>query len=81
MPGYEIATWYGIWAPARTPAEIVAKLHAAVAAGLRGPEARERMAALGAEPVADAPEGFARFVGAEFERWGRLVRDARIKAD
>ncbi|CAA9280011.1 MAG: BUG/TctC family periplasmic protein [uncultured Acetobacteraceae bacterium] len=81
VPGYEIATWYGIWAPARTPAEIVAKLHAAVAAGLRGPEARERMAALGAEPVADAPEGFARFVGAEFERWGRLVRDARIKAD
>ena len=81
VPGYEIATWYAIWAPARTPAEIVAKLHAAVAAGLRGPEARERMAALGAEPVADAPEGFARFVGAEFERWGRLVRDARIKAD
>ena len=81
VPGYEISTWYGIWAPARTPAEIVARLHAAVAAAMRGPEARERMAALGAVPVADAPEGFARFVRAESDRWGRLVRDARIKAD
>jgi tripartite-type tricarboxylate transporter receptor subunit TctC len=81
VPGYEIATWYGIWAPARTPPEIVARLHAAVAKAMRGEDAKERMAALGAQPVADAPEDFARFVRAEYERWGRLVRDARIKAD
>ncbi len=81
VPGYEISTWYGIWAPAGTPAGVVARLQAAVASALRGAEARERMAALGAQPVADAPEDFARFVRSEFERWGRLVRDARIKAD
>ena len=81
VPGYEIATWYGIWAPARTPPEIVARLHAAVANAMRGEDAKEKMAALGAQPVADAPEHFARFVRAEYERWGRLVRDARIKAD
>jgi tripartite-type tricarboxylate transporter receptor subunit TctC len=81
VPGYEIATWYGIWAPARIPAEIVARLHAAVAKTMRGEDAKEKMAALGAQPVADAPEDFARFVRAEYERWGRLVRDARIKAD
>ena len=81
VPGYEISTWYGIWAQAGTPAPILAKLHAAVASALRGEEARERMAALGAVPVADAPEDFARFVRSEYERWGRLVRDARIKAD
>jgi tripartite-type tricarboxylate transporter receptor subunit TctC len=81
VPGYEISTWYGIWAPAGTPAPILAKLHAAVASALRGEEARERMATLGAVPVADAPEDFARFVRSEYERWGRLVRDARIKAD
>jgi tripartite-type tricarboxylate transporter receptor subunit TctC len=81
VPGYEISTWYGIWAPAGTPAAILARLHAAVASALRGAESRERMAALGAQPVADAPEDFARFVRAEHERWGRLVRDARIKAD
>jgi tripartite-type tricarboxylate transporter receptor subunit TctC len=81
VPGYEISTWYGIWAPAGTPAAVVARLHAAVASALRGAEARERMAALGAVPVADSPEDFARFVRAEHGRWGRLVRDARIKAD
>lgn len=81
VPGYEISTWYGIWAPAGTSTAIVARLHAAVASALRGAESRERMAALGAQPVADAPEDFARFVGAEYGRWGRLVRDARIKAD
>ena len=81
VPGYEISTWYGIWAPARTPAEIVGRLQAAVARAVRGEEAKEKMAAAGAQPVADAPEDFARFVRAEHERWGRLVRDARIKAD
>jgi tripartite-type tricarboxylate transporter receptor subunit TctC len=81
VPGYEIATWYGIWAPARTPPDILARLHAAVAKGMQGEDAKEKMAALGAQPVADAPEDFARFVRAEYERWGRLVRDARIKAD
>jgi tripartite-type tricarboxylate transporter receptor subunit TctC len=81
VPGYEISTWYGVWAPAGTPAAVVARFQAAVASALRGAEGRERMAALGAQPVADAPEDFARFVRAEFERWGRLVRDARIKAD
>ena len=81
MPGYEISTWYGIWAPARTPAEILARLHAAVAGAVGGEDAKEKMAALGARPVADAPEDFARFARAEHERWGRLVRDARIKAD
>jgi tripartite-type tricarboxylate transporter receptor subunit TctC len=81
VPGYEISTWYGIWAPARTPPEIVSRLHAAIAKALRGEEAKEKMAALGAQPVADAPEAFGRFVRAEYERWGRLVRDAGIKAD
>jgi tripartite-type tricarboxylate transporter receptor subunit TctC len=81
LPGYEISTWYGIWAPPRTPPEIVARLQAAVAAGLLAPEAQERMAALGAVPVADSPEHFAGFVRHEFERWGKLVRDANIRAD
>jgi tripartite-type tricarboxylate transporter receptor subunit TctC len=81
VPGYEISTWYGIWAPARTQPEILSRLHAAVANAMRGEDAKEKLAALGAQPVADSPEDFARFVRAEHERWGRLVRDARIKAD
>jgi tripartite-type tricarboxylate transporter receptor subunit TctC len=81
VPGYEIATWYGIWAPVRTPSAIINRLQQAVAAAARNPETRARFDALGAEPVADSPEDYARFVRAEFDRWGKLVRDARIKLD
>jgi tripartite-type tricarboxylate transporter receptor subunit TctC len=81
VPGYEISTWYGIWAPARTPLAIINRLQQAVAAAARNPETRARFDALGAEPVADSPEDYARFVRAEFDRWGKLVRDARIKLD
>ena len=81
VPGYEISTWYGIWAPARTPPTIINRLQQAVAAAARNPETRARFDALGAEPVADSPEDYARFVRAEFDRWGKLVRDARIKLD
>ncbi len=52
-----------------------------MAAALRTPEVGERMAALGAVPVADAPAAFDRFVRAEHDRWGKLVRDANIRAD
>ena len=81
VPGYEISTWYGIWTPARTPPAIIARLQQAVASAARNPETRARFDALGAEPVADSPEDYARFVRAEFDRWGKLVRDARIKLD
>jgi len=81
VPGYEISTWYGIWAPARTPPAIIARLQQAVAIAARSPETRTRFDALGAEPVADSPEDYARFVRAEYDRWGKLVRDARIKLD
>lgn len=81
VPGYEIATWYGIWAPARTPPAIIARLQQAVASAARNPETRARFDALGAEPVADSPEDYARFVRTEYDRWGKLVRDARIKLD
>ena len=81
VPGYEIATWYGIWAPVRTPPATINRLQQAVAAAARNPETRARFDALGAEPVADSPEDYARFVRAEYDRWGKLVRDARIKLD
>ena len=81
VPGYEISTWYGIWAPVRTPPATINRLQQAVAAAARNPETRARFDALGAEPVADSPEDYARFVRAEYDRWGALVRDAKIKLD
>ena len=81
VPGFDIATWYAIWAPPRTPAPIVARLQQAVAAAVAVPEVREKLATLGAEPVADTPEEFAMFCAREYDRWGRLVRDARVTLD
>ncbi len=81
VPGYEIATWYGIWAPARTPAAIVARLQQAWNTAAATPEAKQRLDALGSVAVADSPADFDRFTRAEYERWGRLIRDANIRAD
>jgi tripartite-type tricarboxylate transporter receptor subunit TctC len=81
VPGFDIATWYAIWAPPRTPAPIVARLQQAVAAAVAVPEVRERLAVLGADPVADTPEAFAAFCRSEYDRWGRLVREAQVRLD
>ncbi|MFC7543115.1 tripartite tricarboxylate transporter substrate-binding protein [Siccirubricoccus deserti] len=81
VPGFDIATWYAIWAPPRTPAPITARLQQAVAAAVAVPEVRERLAVLGAEPVADSPEDFAAFCRREYDRWGQLVREARLTLD
>ena len=81
VPGFDIATWYAIWAPPRTPAPVAARLQQAVAAAVAVPEVREKLATLGAEPVADTPEEFAMFCAREYDRWGRLVRDARVTLD
>lgn len=81
VPGYEISTWYGIWAPARTPAAIVAKLQQAWANASATPEARQRLDALGSTAVADTPAEFDRFTRAEFDRWGQLIRAANIRMD
>ncbi|MBL6454965.1 tripartite tricarboxylate transporter substrate binding protein [Belnapia sp. T6] len=81
VPGYAISTWYGIWAPARTPEAITTRLQRAVAEGLAAPEAAERLAALGAIPVAESPERFGAFLRSEWTRYAALVRDAKIKAD
>ena len=81
VPGFEISTWYGIWAPPRTPAAMVNRMQQAVAAAVAVPEVRERLAVLGADPVADTPAEFAAFCRREYARWGKLARDAQVKLD
>ena len=81
VPGYDISTWYGVWAPKGTPREIVARLHAEIAKVLRLPEIRERFAALGAEPVGNTPEEFGAYCRTELAKWAKVVRDSGAKAD
>ncbi|MBR0667144.1 tripartite tricarboxylate transporter substrate binding protein [Roseomonas hellenica] len=81
LPGFDIATWYAVWAPPRMPAPVVTRLQQAIAAAVAVPEVRDRLGTLGAEPVADTPEDFAAFCRVEYTRWGQLVRDARVTLD
>ena len=71
--------WYGMVAPARTSAAIVARLNATVVAALHAPEVREKLSAQGAVLVGDTPEHFAAFVRDEIAKWGKVVETAGIK--
>ncbi len=81
FPGFDASTWYGILAPAGTPAPVVAELSARFRAALDGPEQRARIAALGLDPTPLAPEAFGRFIEAEMAKWGRAARAANVQVD
>jgi len=74
LPGYEVALWNGILAPAKTPAEIVNRLNEAIVKVLNQPDIRGRLAEQGSEPVGSSPAEFRRFIEAETEKWKTLVK-------
>jgi len=78
VKGYESLSWSGIVAPAATPKPVIEKLNAAIDRILRMEDVKQKLAALGVEPVGGPPEAFARHVRAESEKWGRLVKSANI---
>ena len=80
-PGFDISTWYGVWAPVGTPKDIVNKVAAEMAKALQQPAVRERLAALGAEPVGNTPEEFAAYCQSELAKWSKIVRESGAKAD
>ncbi len=79
LPGYEVSTIYGLFAPAGTPGEFIAKLHAAVSNGVRQPDVMERLSAEGAEPDGGPPEELARLIRAEIPRWAKVVKASGVK--
>lgn len=81
MPGFELTAWNAMFAPARTPPEVINRLHAEIAKALAQPEMRERLLRLGFEPGKGTPESLAAFVQSESQRWGTSIRKAGIKAD
>jgi tripartite-type tricarboxylate transporter receptor subunit TctC len=81
LPGYSAGTWYGIFLPARTPPEIVARLSKALEQVLAAPSLKAVMAKQGAEAVWDTPQDFAAFIKEESARWGKLIRDLGIKVE
>lgn len=78
VAGYESATWYGIVAPAGTPADIVNRLHGEIAGILKSPEMNDRLSKEGADPVGSTPAEFARHIQSEVEKWRKVIRAAGI---
>ncbi|GAB3764701.1 tripartite tricarboxylate transporter substrate binding protein [Ramlibacter monticola] len=81
LAGFEVNSWYGLFAPAKTPKPIVDRIQREVAAVLQLPEIRERYLKGGFEPVANKPEEFAQQVRADLARWNKVVKDANIHVD
>ena len=81
VPGYEASTWYGVGAPKSTPTEIVKKLNKEIIAALADPKFQARLADLGAEAIPMTSTEFEKFVAAETEKWGKVVKFAGIKAE
>ena len=80
VAGYEAGNWIGLVAPAGTPAPIVARLHKEIAAVLDTPDAQKQFANEGAEVWRMSPEEFGAFMRSELAKWGRVVKEAGIKA-
>ena len=81
VPGYEAGLWYGFVGPARIPGEIVRRLNTEIAAVLKLPEVRERLASQGVEARPSTPEEFGRLMVSDLERWAKVVQRAGIRAE
>ena len=81
LPGFETVAWFGLFAPAGTPREIVDRVRAEVARIVQLPEIRERIATLGGEPVGNTPEQFAAIVRSDIAKWKQVAKAANISAD
>jgi tripartite-type tricarboxylate transporter receptor subunit TctC len=81
LPGYEVATWYGIWAVKGTPKEIVDRMYDEVVKALSSPELREIWAGNGSELVVMKQDEFARFLNSEIKRWAQVTKVSGAKLD
>jgi tripartite-type tricarboxylate transporter receptor subunit TctC len=81
VPGFAVDQWYALFAPAGTPKEIVGKLYGEIAKAVANQETKERLLAMGLDPVGSTPEDFTAYVKTETVKWGKLVREAGIRAN
>jgi tripartite-type tricarboxylate transporter receptor subunit TctC len=81
LSGYAADWWYGMWAPAGTPAEIISRLNQAVGRALQHPEVRDRLRADGAEPAHTTPDEYARIIARDIGIWSKVIRDGNIRVE
>jgi tripartite-type tricarboxylate transporter receptor subunit TctC len=81
LPGFDINTWFGVFAPAGTPRDVVERLHGEFTRALAAPDVREKMVNLGAEPVGNRPEEFAAYIRGEADKYARVVKASGARVD
>ena len=81
LPGFEVTSWFGIAAPAKTPSAITGKLHATILRSLNTPDMRARLADQGADPIGNSPEQYTAFIQNEIAKWAKVIKAAGIRAE
>jgi tripartite-type tricarboxylate transporter receptor subunit TctC len=81
LPDYDAVSWAGIGAPAGTPADVIDKLNRETNAALADPALKGKLADFGAIVMTGSPADFAKFIAAEIEKWGKVVRFANLKPE
>jgi tripartite-type tricarboxylate transporter receptor subunit TctC len=81
IPGFEASAWYGLGAPKDTPAEVVDTLNRSVNAGLADATIKKRLTELGGVPMPLSPEKYGKLIADDTEKWGEVIRAAKIKVD
>jgi len=81
LPGFITETWYGLLLPAGSPREVIAALNDVAVKAVQKPEFRERISQMGADPLAESPEFFAKYLAAEIARWAKVIRESKARAE
>jgi tripartite-type tricarboxylate transporter receptor subunit TctC len=81
VPGYSLDPWLGLFVPAKTPQDVVMKIHGEVVKILGSPDLKSKLGPLGIELVTNSPADFGRFIREDNAKWGKIIKDAGIKAD
>lgn len=79
VPGYDVVSWFGLWAPAKTPKPIIDKLNKAVVEILRAPDVQQQIKDQGAIPNPESPAQFDAFIRSESQKWDKVVKAAKLK--
>jgi tripartite-type tricarboxylate transporter receptor subunit TctC len=80
-PGFEVVSWWGVLGPAAMPKDIVARLNGEIVRVMASPDARDRIAALGADIMTSTPEQFAAYIRSEQAKWGQAIKDSGARVD
>jgi tripartite-type tricarboxylate transporter receptor subunit TctC len=81
LPGFEVNSWHGFFAPAKTPTTIVTRLNAETVRILNSPEVKDRLASVGLDPVGSSQQELAAYVRSETAKWAKIIKQVGIKPE